>query len=267
MKLRWITGILTAGVLALSAMAQTDHSQLPDIGGATATEPSNDSAVTPNSMPESQDSLTAYEQQMAVVTVQTYTALAQIAEALHSGQISDERAEYLARRSFEVGLVRLQFLDTLHLIVESKLSREAAPENSEEQTRQMEASGETLVVPPPAFSLKIPESVVKSLELTPSQIAIIQVRVAEQQGEIQPLLQRLMEHKKKIVIATHTKQPSNTRIRKLAVEQSRILERLIVANSRLQQDIYQVLTAEQRQKLDSTGQGAADVTTRLFAQR
>jgi hypothetical protein len=72
--------------------------------------------------PQPQDSLNAYEQQMAVVTVQTYTELAQIAEALHSGQISSERAEYLTRRCFELGVVRLQFLDTLHLIAESKLS-------------------------------------------------------------------------------------------------------------------------------------------------
>jgi len=267
MKLRWITGILMAGVLALSAMAQADHPQLPDIGGVTAAEPSNDSAVTPNSMPQPQDSLNAYEQQMAIVTVQTYTELAQIAEALHSGQISTERAEYLTRRCFEVGVVRLQFLDTLHQIAESKLSREAAPESSEEQTRQMEASGETLVVSPPAPFLKIPESVVKYLELTPSQIVIIQVRVAEEQREIQPLLQRLLEHKKEIAIATHAKQPSNSRIRKLAVEQSRILERLIVVNSRLQQDIYQILTAEQRRKLDGTGQETVEVTTRLFAQQ
>jgi LTXXQ motif family protein len=266
MKLRWITGILMTGALALSAMAQSDHPQFPDTGGRTATEPSNDSAVTPNSMPQPQDSLTAYEEQMAIVTAQTYSELAQIAEAVHSGQISDERAEHLTRRCFELGIVRLQFLDTLHQIIESKLSREAATENSEEQTRQMEASGETLVVPPPAFSLKIPESVVKSLELTPPQTAIIQVRVAEAQREIQPLLQRLLEHKKEIVIATHAEQPSKSRIRKLAVEQSRIMERLIVANSRLQQDIYRILTAEQRQKLDSTDHETVDVTTRLFAQ-
>lgn len=267
MKLRWITGILMAGVLALSAMAQADNPQLPNTGGATATGPSNDSAVTPNSMPQPQDSLNAYEQQMAIVTVQTYTELAQIAEALHSGQVSSERADYLARRSFELGVVRLQFLDTLHLIAESKLSREAAPEKPEEQTRQVEESGETLVVPPPAFSAKIPESVVKYLELTPSQIVIIQARVAQEQREIQPLVQRLLQHKKEIVIATHAKQPSNSRIRKLAVEQSRILEQLIVANSRLQQNIYRVLTAEQRKKLDSTGQQTVEVTTRLFAQQ
>jgi len=33
MKLRWITGILMAGVLALSAMAQADQQQLPNTGG------------------------------------------------------------------------------------------------------------------------------------------------------------------------------------------------------------------------------------------
>jgi hypothetical protein len=73
--------------------------------------------------------------------------------------------------------------------------------------------------------------------------------------------------KKKIVIATHTKQPSNSRIRRLAVEQSRILERLIVANSRLQQEIYRVLTAEQRRKLNGIGQETDEVTTRLFSQQ
>ena len=121
MKLRWITGILMAGVLALSAMAQADQQQLPNTGGGTATEPSPDSAVTPDLTPQPQDSLNAYEQQMAVVTVQTYTELVQIAEGLQSGQISNERAEYLTRRCFEVGVVRLQFLDTMHLIAESKL--------------------------------------------------------------------------------------------------------------------------------------------------
>lgn len=268
MKLRWITGILMAGVLALPAMAQTDHPQLPGIGGTTTTEQSDDSAVTPNSTLQPQDALNTYEQQMAIVTVQTYAELAQITEAAHSGQISSERADYLARRCFELGVVRLQFLDTLHQIIEGKVSKEAAPEKPEEpQTRQIEESGDTLVVSPPASSLQIPESVVKSLELTPPQIAIIQARVAETQREIQPLLQRLLEHKKEIVIATHTNQSSNRRIRKLAVEQSHILERLIVANSRLQQDIYKILTAEQRQKLDRPGRETVEVTRRLFAQQ
>ena len=267
MKLRWISGILMAGMVALPAMAQADHPQLPDIGGTTATGPFNDSAVVPNSTANPQDSLNAYEQQMAITTVQTYIELAQIVEAVHSGQLSNERADYLARRCFGLGVVRLQFLDTLHQIAEGKLSREAAPEKPEEQTRQIEASGETLVVPPLAFSLKIPESVVKSLELTPPQIAIIQTRIAEVQRETQPLLQRFLEHKKDIVIATRTKQPDDRRIKKLAVEQSRLLKRLIVANSHLQQDIYRILTAEQRRKLDSADQEMVDVTTRLFAQR
>ena len=98
-------------------------------------------------------------------------------------------------------------------------------------------------------------------------IAIIQARIAQEQQEIQPLVQRLLEHKKELVIATHAKEPSKNRIRKLAAEQSHIMERLIVANSRLQQDIYRILTAEQRQKLDRPGQETVEVTIRLFAQQ
>lgn len=61
------------------------------------------------------------------------------------------------------------------------------------------------------------------------------------------MLQRLLEHKKEVLIAIHAKQPGNSRIRKLAVKQPRILE--------------------QRKKLDSTDQETVDVTTRLFAPR
>jgi Spy/CpxP family protein refolding chaperone len=267
MKLRWITGILTVGLLALSAMAQADHPQLSDNGSATATEPSPDSAVVPNSTPQPQDSLTAYEQQMAIVTVQTYTELAQIAEAVHSDQISSERADYLARRCFELGVVRLQFLDTLHQIAEGKISREVAPEKPEEQTRQMETSGETLVVAPPTSSPDITEAMAKYLELTPVQMATIQARIADERKKVQPLLEQLSTKQQALSSATRGERFSNRQIQKLAAEQSRILERLTVANARLQRGIYDMLTPAQREKIDHMGKDASTLTSRLFAQR
>lgn len=265
MKLRWMTGILMAGVLAIPAMAQADHPQIPGIGG-TPTEPSNDSAVTPNSTLQPQDALNAYEQQMAVVTVQTYEELAQIAQAFHAGQISSDQAEHLSRRCFELSMIRLQFLDTLHQIVETTLSKEGPSAKPEEQPSQVTTSEETLVVTPPTSSPDIPESMAKYLELTPAQIAAIQARVSQEQKYIQPLLQQLAQNRKALTAVTENRS-SNGEIRKLAVEQSRILERLIIANSRLQRDISEILTVEQRKKLDDKGQDTADMTKRLFAER
>lgn len=268
MKLRQITWILLmTAVLSISAVAQADHSQSPGIGGSTATEPFDDSAATPNSTLQPQDALNEYEEQMALVTIQTYAELGQIAQAVREGQISGDQAKHLTRRCYELSLIRLQFLDTLHQIVETTISKEGPPAKPEEQKPEMLQSGETLVVAPPVSSPEIPFSVVKDLELTPVQIVIIRALVSAAQGQIQPLLQQLSQNQRALAIAARTKRSGDSHIQKLALDQSHILRRLIIANSSLQRDIYQILTDAQRAKLDGMGQDTTDVTKRLFAQR
>lgn len=267
MKPGLITEILIVGALAISAVAQEDHPQPSAIGGATATAPSDDSSATPDSTLQPQDTLNAYEEQMVTVTVQTYAELEQIAQAVRAGQMSSDEAEHLTRRCYELGIIRLEFLDTLHLILENSLSKEGPPAKTKEPTSDVQTSKETLIVVPPASSPDIPEAMAKYLQLTPVQIASIQARVSEEQKEIRPLLERFTQNRKALTTATEMNQSNNGRIRKLAVEQSRILEQLIIANSRLQRDIYQILTAAQHKRLDDMGQDTADVTERLFAER
>ena len=264
MKLRWMTGILMAGVLMVSASAQADHPQIP---GGTPSEPSNDSAVTPNLTVQPQDALNAYEKQMAFVTVQTSEELTQIVQAVRTGQISSDQAEHLSRRSFELSMIRLQFLDALYQIVETTLPKEGPPAKPEEQPSRITTSEQTLVVEPPTSSPDIPESMARYVALTPAQIAAIQARVSEEQKYVQPLLQQLVQNRKALAIATQITPSSNNQIRKLAIEQSHVLERLIIANSQLQRDISGILTVEQRKKLDDMGQDTTDVTKRLFAER
>ena len=266
MKLRRIACILMTGALAISAMAQADHLQPPGIGGLTATEPSDNSAVTPKLTLQPQEALNEYEEQMALVAIQTYAELGQIAQAVREGQISGDQAKHLTRRCYELSIIRLQFLDTLHQIVETTISKEGPAAKPEAQP-EMEPSGETLVVKPPASSPDIAFSVVKDLELTPVQIVIIRALVSEEQEQIEPLLQQLSQNRRALAIATRTKGSGSSHIQKLAVEQSHILRRLIIANSSLQRDIYEILTDAQRAKLDEKGQDTADVTKRLFAQR
>jgi len=269
MKFRWMTGILMAGALAISAMAQANHAQDPRIGGLTATEPSDDSddsAVSPGSKVQPQDMLNAYEKQMAAVTVHAYTELTQIAQAVREGQISNDQAEHLTNRCFEVTMIRLQFLDTLHQIMENALAKEGPPANAEESSSVNTTSEGTLVVAPPISSPDIPESVAKYLELTPAQIAAIQARITQEQKEVQPLLQHLSENRKALTMAAHTKSFNNSHIRRLALEQGRIVKQLTLANSRLEREIYQILTVEQRQKLQAV-ETTPDVAQGPFAQR
>ena len=248
MKATWITLILVAGAIAPLAGAQAD-SPKPPTDGVIVIEP--DKPATPDAPSQPQDALKAYEEQMVRVTVGTYAELVEIGQAVGAGQISSEQAEYLTRRSYEIGIIRFQFLDTLHEIIETTLTKEGPTEKTEEQPSQ----ATTLVVAPPSSSSDIPEPVAKYLELTPAQIAAIEARLIEERKQIQPLLQQLSQNRKALTAATHTEQSGNTQIRKLAIEQSHILEQLIIANSRLQRDVYEMLSVEQRKKLATSAPG------------
>lgn len=266
MKLRWTLGFVTAAALAISAMVQTERPLLPAFGGSITAEPANDPSATPDSTLQPGDTLKTYEAQRVFVTVQTYEELGQIAQAVRAGQITSDEAEHLTQRCFELSMIRLQFLETLHQILQSKVSKEGTRTNSGEQTPELQTYDQTVVVLPPASSPDISEAMVKYLELTPAQIAAIQGRVTEEQKYMQPLLQQLAQNRKALAIATQIKRSSNHQIRKVAIEQSHILERLIIANSRLQRDVSDILTVSQRKKLGGIGQHSVDVTTGLFAQ-
>ena len=268
MKIPWLIPILIAGTMTTLALAQADDSQPAENGDVTAFAPGNP-AANPSPLPQRQEALNVYEKQMALVTIQTYGELAQIAQAARAGQISSEEAEYLTSRSYELGIIRLQFFDTLHQISEINLAKGSTPGTENEQMPAPQTSQDTLVVVPPDSSPDIPVSLARYLELTPAQIAAIEARVVEEQRQIRPLLQQLSHNREALKTAAHAKHSSNSNrhIRQLAVEQSHILERLIFADSRLQRDIYKSLTDTQRERLDGIGQHIADMVEQSFAGR
>lgn len=261
-KFKLAVGFLLSGMLASPAIGQ-DHPQQPSTDGEITSELPDKAA--PSTTP-GQDRLKAYEEQMALVTTQTYAAFGQIAQAVREGKISSDEAQHLTQRCYELGMIRFQFLDTLREITETELSKKSAPDKSDRERPQAQTSDETIIVVPPASSPDIPESLAKYLELTPAQIAAIQARISQDSGQIRPLVQQLSENQRALASAVHGPQ-SDDQIRRLAINQAHILGRLIVANSRLEKAIYEVLTAAQRQKLEQMPPGSQDVVTRLFAER
>ena len=258
MKASWITLILIVGAIAPVALAQADSSRPPAPGGIVIQPDDSDS--------QPQNELDVYQDQMARITIETYSELSQIAQAAGAGQISSERAAYLTRRSYELGIIRLQFLDSLYQIAEINRAKENTGK-PDPQIPALQTSETTLVVTPPTSSPDIPESVAKYLELTAAQMAAIQARITQEQRQVQPLLQQLSKNRKAMTTAAHTRSFSNSHVRKLAVEQSHILQQLILANSRLERDVYQILTVEQRQKLNAVETRASDITQRLSAEQ
>jgi Spy/CpxP family protein refolding chaperone len=110
--------------------------------------------------------------------------------------------------------------------------------------------GEVVVADLPFSSLHLSDLLVNYLELTQSQIVTIQVLVGAERQRIEPVLIRLSANRQLLVTATKSGRFDEKLIRKLAIQQSRLMAELIVATSRFQAELYTVLTPEQQQKVD-----------------
>ena len=254
-----------AGALVISAVAQ-DGQQPPTSGTLRATAPAETSNMAERPGNDSQgpmappDLLKEYEKQMAIVSLKTCAELAQIAQAAHEGLIGAEQAEYLSDQRLELGMIRLQFLDSLHRILDDKIQKET------KQQSEVQNSGDTLVAPPPDSSPDLSQAIARDLGLTPVQIAAIQERIEKERGRVRPLAERLADNRRALIAATLKGHFDVRRVRDLATKQSRIQESLIVANARLQTEVYKILTVEQQRKLDGMRKETAGLTHPSFTE-
>ena len=158
------------------------------------------------------------------------------------------------------GLMRLQLLSTGHQMLDDQLQEETVP------VSEVQVSGDTLVVSPPDSSPDVPAAIVKYLDLTPLQIAAIQAQIAVQRGQVQSLMEQLTNNRRELIATTLKGQFDIHRVRKLAAQQARILKPLVVANARLQTEIYTILTIEQQRKLDEMRTETAGMTHPSFTE-
>ncbi len=133
-----------------------------------------------------------------------------------------------------------------------------------EPVSEVQLSGDTLVVSPPDSSPDVPAAIVSYLDLTPLQIAAIQAQIAVQRGQVQSLMQQLTNNRWELIASTLKGRFDVRQVRKLAAQQARILEPLVVANARLQTEIYKILTVEQQRKLDEIRKETAGLTHPSF---
>jgi hypothetical protein len=145
-------------------------------------------------------------------------------------------------------------------LLDDQLQEETGP------VSEVQVSGDTLVVSPPDSSPDVPTAIVKYLDLTPLQVAAIQAQIAVQRGQVQALIQQLTNNRWELIAITLKGQFDIRQVRKLAAQQARILEPLVVANARLQTEIYKILTVEQQRKLDEVRKETAGLTHSSFTE-
>jgi len=158
------------------------------------------------------------------------------------------------------GLTRFQFLSTGNQMLNDQPQEETAPSS------EVKVSGDTLVVSPPESTPDVPAAIVSYLELTPLQIAAIQAQIAVQREQVQSLMQQLTNNRRELIATTLKGQFDIRQVRKLAAQQARILEPLVVANARLQTEIYKTLTVEQQRKLDEMRKETAGLAGPSFTE-
>lgn len=131
---------------------------------------------------------------------------------------------------------------------------------------EVQVSGDTLVVSAPDSSADVPTAIVEYLDLTPVQIVAIQTQIEEQRLQAQSLIEQLTNNRRELTATTLQGRFDIRQVRKLAAQQARILEPLVVANARLQTKIYEILTVEQQRKLDEMRKETVGFTHPSFAE-
>ena len=249
MKPRCMMALLITLGLVVSAAAQENRTAQP-ANGVTSRLSGQQSSSTP--VPRTQLQVPSgspdatYPELMQAVLQGLSEDLVQIGQAAHDRKINQAQAEYLNVEAYYVALTRFQFLRALY---QSSQEANKAELYSQANTAP-QVSGDTIVIPPPTSSPDVSEQIASYLELTPSQIAAIQAQVTDERERVGPLLEQLDNSRRALVSAKLNGNFDAAQVQTLAAEQSRILEKLIVANALLESKVYSMLTMEQQQKVD-----------------
>ncbi len=255
MKSRLVVGMSTVCLLMVSAVAQDSSVQLSPNGQAPGVSNGNSSAavITTDQLGEQlgpQDALRVYAQQMQMVFQNTCEELDAITQAVYSGKVTREQAEYLSAERFQLGMMQFQLLRTLYLSTAYDTQRASQPQESTE----LYVVGATVVVPPPSGSAYVPRQIATSLNLSPAQIAAIQAQIADDRKQLEPLVEQLAEQERAVGSVATTVPLDEKQVQALAARQSAILQQIIVANAREASKLFSMLTSEQQARVNKLQQ-------------
>jgi Spy/CpxP family protein refolding chaperone len=250
MKLRLIIGFILTGTMVISAGAQ-ENSGAQSIDGLTASlpQPPSGSTDTPPAqlqLPSGLGNTQQYPQRMELVLQALSEELGVIAQAAREEKIRHAQAEYLSVERYYVALTRFEFLRTLYQESPQSNQRDY---NSQPDTAP-QTSGDTVIIPPQTSSPDVSAQIVSYLNLNPAQIAAMQAQISEDRKQVQPLLDRLEESRRKLIAIKLNGKFDTDKVKTLAAEQSQIIKQLIVANALLETKLYRMLSSEQQEKLD-----------------
>lgn len=192
------------------------------------------------------DVLKEYENQMMAVSRWLTGQLGEIAQAVDSGELTTEQGEYFSGERYETAMMQFQLLRAQHAILEHDIAAAsgASKDSSPDQ------SGQAVVLALPFSSLQLDPSLAQYLGLNTQQVAAIQDLMSKERSKLEPLLAQFRTTQQELLATTQNGQSNDKKVQTLADAQARLLTKLIAANWRLQANIAELLSPEQRKKLD-----------------
>ena len=211
------------------------------------------SAAVPN---DPKQVLQDYDSLMIALTQKFSATLATIAEAAKRGEVSSEQAREMSAEQYQLTHMQFELLSLWRGIEEQDSARipdvEAKPDSTQES--------EVVVVALPFSSLQLNPSLATYLGLTSSQVEAIQQVMMREQHSLEPLMTALRTAREKL-LAIGSEHVNEKQVKALADTEASLLARLIVANARMQSQIYKILRPEQKKKLSDLERTQGAVTS------
>ena len=195
-----------------------------------------------------------YDSLMIALTQKFSAKLATIAEAVKRGEVSSEQAREMSAEQYQLTQMQFELLSLWRGIEEQDSARIPDAEAMPASTQQ----SEIVMVALPFSSLQLNPSLAAYLGLTSSQIEAIQQVMTREQRDLEPLMTTLRTTREKLV-GIDSEHVNEKQVKSVADTEASLLARLIVANARMQSQIYKLLSPEQQKKLSDLErtQGAA----------
>ena len=254
-----ITFILIAVILSapvpFTALAQTDsgNRNTPKTDIESANSEHDDSGVdavvtTPSAVPRGPKKLLEdYENEMGEITRRFSASLLQITDAVQRGELTSEQGQKISTEQYQAAQMQFELLGAWSAMLQQDLAR--VPDSATEADSAQSEDNEVILVALPFSSFELNPSLTEYLKLSQSQVERIQQVMAREHRSLQPLNTELQTTKEKLLAAdpVHTR---NSDLKALAKAQAGLLAKLIMANERMQSEIYKLLTPEQGHMLD-----------------
>jgi hypothetical protein len=195
-----------------------------------------------------QEVLQEYQTVMVAIT-QTFTeSLAGITEAVQEGKMSSEEGKTSSAQQYLIAQMQFQLLSAWRQMDQQDLANVPAPDDKGEASATDD--NQIVLVQLPFSSFELTEGVAEHLGLTHSQKEAIQQVMARERHNMEPLFAELRSVREKL-LALDVQHSNKKEIKTLADEQAALLAKFIVANARMQSEIYKLLMPEQQRKLDN----------------